>query len=83
MLIRFAVIGGAVALAVSAAGAHQIQKIDHGKLNQATAEQLLWSYQVPVGQMPAVFPDGRNSEHDADGDKVAHEGMGHCRHCHG
>jgi len=83
MLIRFAIIGGAVAFAVTAAGAHQIQNSVHGKLGQAEAEPVLWSSHVPAGQIPTVFPDGWKSERDAGGDKLAHEGMGHCRHCHG
>jgi len=80
MIIRFAVIGGLVALAVSAAGAHQ--KSNEAKLSVITAEQPLQNYRIPADETWTVLPDHRKSGRDVPGVELAHEGMGHCRHCH-
>ena len=82
MIIRFAVIGAAIALAVTAAGAHQSSKSGEEKLGRIAAEQQPQGYRLPAQEIWTVLPDHRTRGRDAGNVELAHEGMGHCQSCH-
>ena len=81
MLIRISLVAAAVALGVSAAGAHQSYNIERGQINVAMAEKLLLNYLDSAGQIPMVFPQSSTTGQDAN--KVAMPGERlRCAICH-
>jgi hypothetical protein len=81
MLIRISLVGAAVALGITAAGAHQSYNIERGQMNVAAAEKLLLNYLGTAGRIPMLFPNSSTTGQDAN--KVATPGERlRCALCH-